>query len=102
MLLPRCPECNVDVTLAQLRASDAVRCSSLCRRAYHTSCVALPDDVLILLLNPNIQWQCDSCVVANDSPSKIDEFDDKLKALERIFQGLNNKFLEAFPLKMIH
>jgi len=29
--------------------------------------------VLKLLLNPNILWQCDSCVVANDSHSKIDE-----------------------------
>jgi len=99
MLLPRCPECKTDVTLAQLRASDAVRCSSLCRRAYHTSCVALPDDVLKLLLNPNILWQCDSCVVANDSHSKIDEFDEKLKALERLYQGLQNKFMEAFPPK---
>jgi len=68
-------------------------------RAYHTSCVALPDDVLKLLLNPNILWQCNSCVVANDSHSKIDEFDDKLKVLERIYQGLHNKFLEAFPPK---
>jgi len=99
MVLPRCPECNTDVTLAQLRASDAVRCSSVCRRAYHTSCVALPDDVLKLLLNPNILWQCDSCVVANDSHSKIDEFYDKLKALEGLYQGLHNKFLEAFPPK---
>jgi len=93
-LLPRSPECNTYVTLAQLRASDAVRCSSLCRRTYHNSCVALSDDVLKLLLNPNILWQCDSCVVANDSHSKIDEFDDKLKALERLYQGLHNKFLE--------
>jgi len=99
MLLPRCPESKTDVTLVQLRASDAVRCSSLCRRAYHTSCVALPDYVLKLLLNPNILWQCDSCVVANDSHSKIDEFDDKLKALERLYQGLHNKFLEAFSPK---
>jgi len=99
MLLPRCPECKTDVTLAQHRASDAVRCSSLCRRAYHTSCVALPDDVLKLLLNPNILCQCDSSVIANDSHSKIDEFDDKLKALERLYQGLHNKFLEAFPRK---
>jgi len=102
MLLPRCPECKTDVTLAQLRASDAVRCSSLCRRAYHTSCVALPDDVLKLFLNPNILWQCDNCVVANDSHFKIDEFDGKLKALERLYQGLHNKFLEAFPLKMMY
>jgi len=49
-----------------------------------------------LLLNPNILWQCDSCVVTNDSHSKIDEFDYKLKALERLYQGLHNKFLEAF------
>jgi len=89
MLLPRCTECNTDVTLAQLCASDAVRCSSLCRRAYHTSCVALPDDDLKLLLNPNILWQCDSCV-ANNSNSKMYEFDDKLKALERLYQGLGN------------
>jgi len=101
MLLPRCPECNTDVTLTQLRASDAARCSSLCRRAYHTSCVALPDDVLKLLLNPNILWQCDSCVT-NDSHSKIDEFDKKLKALKRLYQSLYNKFMEAFPLKMMH
>jgi len=38
-------------------------------------------------------------VVANDSHSKIDEFDDKLKTLERLYQGLHNKFLEAFPPK---
>jgi len=38
-------------------------------------------------------------VVANDSHSKIDEFDDKLKALERLYQGLHNKILEAFPPK---
>jgi len=38
-------------------------------------------------------------VVANDSQSKIDEFDDKLKVLERLYQGLHNKFLEAFPPK---
>jgi len=99
MLLLRCPECKTDFTLAQPRASDAFRCSSLCRRAYHTSCVAVPDDVLKLLLNPNILWQCDSCVVANNSHSKIDEFDDKLKALERLYQGLHNKFLEAVPPK---
>jgi len=55
--------------------------------------------MLKLLLNPNILWQCDSCVVANDSHSKIDEFDDKLKTLERLYQGLHNKFLEAFPPK---
>jgi len=48
LLLPRCPECKTDVTLAQLRASDAVRCFFLCRCAYLTSCVALPDDVLKL------------------------------------------------------
>nr|XP_036675158.1 uncharacterized protein LOC118878066 isoform X3 [Drosophila suzukii] len=41
VLLPRCPRCNV--TLAQIRVSGAVRCSSLCRRAYHTSCVTLDD-----------------------------------------------------------
>jgi len=63
---------------------------------------SLPDDVLKLLLNPNILWQCNSCVVANGSHSKIDEFDDKLKALERLYQGLHNKFLEAFLLKMLH
>jgi len=34
-----------------------------------------------------------------NSHSKIDEFDDKLKALERLYQGLHNKFLEAFPPK---
>jgi len=100
MLLSRCPECNV--TLAQPRASDAVRCSSLCRRAYHTSSVAPPGDVLKLLLNPNILWQFDSCVVAKESHSKIDELDDKLKALGRLYQGLYDKFLEAIPLKMMH
>jgi len=73
--------------------------SSVFRRAYQTSCVALPDDVLNLLLNPNILWQCDSCVVANDSHTKIDKLDDKFKALERLYQGLHNKFLEAFPPK---
>jgi len=38
-------------------------------------------------------------VVANDSHSKINELDDKVKALERLYQGLHNKFLEAFPSK---
>jgi len=95
MLLPRCPECKTDVTLTQLRASDAVRCSSLGRRAFHTSCVALPDDVLKLLLNPNILWPCDSFVVANDSHSKIDDFDDKLNAAGvDTFAGHH---LQAFP-----
>jgi len=61
MLLPRCPECNTDVTLAQLRAS-----------------------------------------VVNDSLAKFDDIDDKWKALERLYQGLHNKFLDAFPLKMMH
>jgi len=38
-------------------------------------------------------------LVANDSHSKIDDFDEKLKALERLYQGLQNKFMEAFPPK---
>jgi len=37
--------------------------------------------------------------VIDDSNSKIDEFDYKLKALERLYQGRHNKFLEAFPPK---
>jgi len=36
-------------------------------------------------------WQFDSCVVAKDSHSKIHELDDKLKALERLYQGIYNK-----------
>ncbi|KAH8320192.1 hypothetical protein KR059_011230, partial [Drosophila kikkawai] len=43
--------------------------------------------------------QCDGCVVANDSHSKIDELDSKIKNLECLYQHLNSKFSEAFPTK---
>ncbi|KAH8284283.1 hypothetical protein KR054_006245, partial [Drosophila jambulina] len=41
--------------------------------------------------------QCDGCVVANDSHSKIDELDAKIKTLECLYQNLNSKFADAFP-----
>jgi len=51
-------------------------------------CAVAPIILLLKLsLNPNILWQYDSCVVANDSHSKIDEFDDKLKALAQLIQS---------------
>jgi len=46
-----CSECNAEVTAAQLRGFEAVRCSSLCRRTSHTACVDLPEDAIRLLTN---------------------------------------------------
>ncbi|KAH8354530.1 hypothetical protein KR084_006229, partial [Drosophila pseudotakahashii] len=40
---------------------------------------------------------CDSCVVGNDSHSKIGEVMEELQALKSLFNDLNSKFLKAFP-----
>jgi len=93
-----CSECNAEVTAAQLRGFEAVRCSSLCRRTFHTACVDLPEDAIRLLTNmPNLLWQCDRCVVSNDSYSKIDEELEELHDLKSLYMDLNSKFLKAFP-----
>jgi len=93
-----CCECNAEVTAAQLRGFKAVRCSSLCRRTFHTACVDIPEDAIRLLTNmPNLLWQCDRCVVSNDSYSKIDEVMEELHDLKSLYMDLNSKFLKAFP-----
>jgi len=93
-----CTECNAEVTAAQLRGFEAVRCSSLCRRTFHTACVDLPEDVIRLLTNmPNLLRQCDRCVVSYDSYSKIHEVMEELYDLKSLYMDLNSKFLKAFP-----
>jgi len=46
---------------------------------------------------PNLLWQCDRCVVSNDSHSKIDEVMEELHDLKSLYMDLNSKFLKAFP-----
>jgi len=59
---------------SQLHSFAALRCASLCRRKFHTACVDVPENAIKLLTTiPNLIWQCESCVVSNDSHSKTDE-----------------------------
>jgi len=62
-----CSDCNAEVTAAQLRGFEAVRCSWLCRHTFHTACVDLPEDAIRLLTNmPKLLCQCDGCAVSNE------------------------------------
>jgi len=66
---------------------------------FPTACVDLPEDAFRLLANmPKLLWQCNGCVVSNDSYSKIDELMEELHDLKSLYMDLNSKFLKAFPI----
>jgi len=47
---------------------------------------------------PNLLWQSDSCVVSNDSNSKIDEEMEELHDLKSQYMDINSKFLKVLPI----
>lgn len=100
MSLQNCSECGSSVTASQLRCFDAVRCSSLCRRAFHTECVDIPPEAVQLLINlPTLLWQCDNCVDANGLHSKIDELTEKITTLETFCWDLHKQFRSEIASK---